>query len=149
MKKNSFEILVGFLVVLLSCVFLIVVSKTTNKQNMKNSYELKAVFNNIEGINSGSDIKISGVKVGLVSNVSLNEDYKAELTLKLPKDLQIPVDSIFKISTSGLIGGKFINIKIGADEMYFENNEMVEFTESTIDLEDLISNFVFNSGNKK
>ena len=149
MKNNKFETLIGTLVIIIAILFLSFASKITNsKQNVAGGYDIVAIFDNIDGINIGSDIKIAGVKVGSVSNIKLNDNYKAELTLKMPKDLNVPLDSIFKISTSGLIGSKFINVKIGAEEEYFKNGDKADFTESSMDLEDLISRFIFNTEKK-
>lgn len=146
---NNFEILVGFLVIVICTLFIFSsVKLSANREEISSGYKVIAEFDNVDGLNIGSEIKISGVKVGTVSNIILNkENYKAELSLKIAKDILVPTDSVFKVSTSGLIGNKFINIKIGADEDYLKNGDIVEFTESTMDLEDLISRFLFNSGN--
>ena len=149
MKNNTFETLIGALVIIVAILFLSFASKiTNNKQNVASGYDIIAIFDNIDGINIGSDIKIAGVKVGSVSNIKLNDNYKAELILKMPKNINIPLDSIFKVSTSGLIGSKFINVKIGAEEEYFKNGDKADFTESSMDLEDLISRFIFNTEKK-
>ena len=149
MKNSSFETLIGVLVIIVSILFLYLASKVSNgKQNITNNYKVYAVFDNIDGINIGSDIKISGVKIGSVADVQLNENYKAKLLLKLPKNLNIPSDSIFKVSTSGLIGSKFINIKIGGDEEFLKDGDVADFTESSMALEDLISRLIFNKENK-
>ena len=149
MKSNTFESLIGAIVIIIAIIFISMAYKVSgNKQKMASGYILLAEFNNIEGINIGSDIKISGVKVGSVIDINLNDNYKADVKLKLPNNILVPTDSIFKVSTSGLIGAKFVNIKVGADEEYFKNGDKVEFTESTIDLEDLIGRFIFNYENK-
>lgn len=150
MRNNSFETLIGALVILICILFIALSIKVSgSRQKLSSSYTVIAEFDNAEGLNIGSDIKISGVKVGNISNIELNkENYKAKTTLKIVNGLEVPADSVFKISTSGLIGNKFINIKIGADEEFLKNGDFVEFTESTMDLEDLISRFIFNSGNK-
>lgn len=150
MKNNTFETLIGGIVILVASLFLFLASKIINSnRGVSNSYELYADFNNIDGINIGSDVKIAGVKIGIVKNIIMDPStYKANIVMSLPSNINIPVDSIFKISTSGLIGGKFINIKIGADEEYYVDKDIVEFTESTMDLEDLISRFIFNSESK-
>ena len=150
MKNNSFETLIGALVIVVAGAFLFLSLKVSdNRQKLASGYNIITEFTNVDGINVGSDIKISGVKIGNVIDISLNkENYKANVVLKISKDVLIPVDSIFKISTSGLIGNKFINVKIGAEDEYFKGNEIAEFTESAMDLEDLISRFIFNSGNK-
>ena len=149
MKNNTFETLIGVIVIVVAILFTLTMYKfSNNKQKMSNGYILEGNFDNIEGINVGSDVKISGVKVGSVVDIKLDQNFQANVKIKLPNDLKIPVDSIFKISTSGLIGAKFINIKIGAEEEYFSNGNTVDFTESVMDLEDLISRFIFNSESK-
>lgn len=149
MKNNTFETLIGTLVLLIAILFTFMASKISDsRQKMSSGYVLNAKFNNIEGLNIGADVKVSGVKIGSVLDIDLNQNYMANVKIKLPKDLNVPVDSIFKVSTSGLIGNKFVNIKIGADEEYLKDGETAEFTESTMDLEDLIGRFVFNNENK-
>lgn len=149
MKNNTFETLIGAVVLLIAILFTFMALKISDsRQKISSGYVLNAYFNNIEGLNIGADVKISGVKIGSVLDIKLNKNYAANVRIKLPKDLSIPVDSIFKVSTSGLIGNKFVNIKIGADDEYFKNGETVEFTESTMDLEDLLGRFVFNNDNK-
>ena len=92
MKNSSFETLIGVLVIIVSILFLYLASKVSNgKQNITNNYKVYAVFDNIDGINIGSDIKISGVKIGSVADVQLNENYKAKLLLKLPKNLKLQI----------------------------------------------------------
>mgnify|MGYP003588572148 CR=1 FL=1 len=150
MKNNTLETLIGFLVLIVAGLFLFIASKVSNNmQVISSGIKLSGQFSNVDGINIGSDIKIAGVKVGSVLDVRIDEKtYKAILVLKINKDLNIPTDSLFKISTSGLIGGKFVNIKIGASDELFKDGDVVEFTESSMDLEDLIAKFLFNSGDK-
>ena len=149
MKSNTLESLIGALVIVIAIIFTSMAYKVSgNKQKMASGYVLLAEFNNIDGINIGSDIKISGVKVGSVIDIKLNDNYKADIKLKFPNDVLIPTDSVFKVSTSGLIGAKFINLKVGANEEYLKNGDKVDFTESTMDLEDLIGRFIFNNENK-
>jgi phospholipid/cholesterol/gamma-HCH transport system substrate-binding protein len=146
MKKNNFEVIVGSVVLLVAFLFFLTILKISKSTtSLDNTYNVVAEFNNIDGITIGSDVKISGVKVGTIEKITLNkENYNAVVVMNVEKDLKIPIDSIFKITSSGLIGGKFVNVKIGADEIFLENNSVAEFTESTMDLEDLISRFVFN-----
>ena len=74
MKNNKFETLIGTLVIIIAILFLSFASKITNsKQNVAGGYDIVAIFDNIDGINIGSDIKIAGVKVGSVSNIKLNQ----------------------------------------------------------------------------
>lgn len=149
MRNNTFETLIGVLVLLIAVIFTLMASKIADgRQKMASGYVLNAQFGNIEGLNIGADVKISGVKIGSVLDINLDKNYKANVKIKLPKDLAVPTDSIFKVSTSGLIGNKFVNIKIGADDENLKDGDTAEFTESTMDLEDLIGKFVFNNENK-
>ncbi len=150
MKNNSFETLIGALVIVICILFIFLSAKVSgSRQKLSSGYKIIAEFDNVDGLNIGSDIKVAGVKVGSILDISLNkENYRATIVLKVIDTLKIPADSIFKVSTSGLIGNKFINIKIGADEEFLKDGEYAEFTESSMDLEDLISRFIFNSGNK-
>lgn len=150
MKNNTFETLIGAFVVVIAGLFIFLSIKVSDsRQKLASGYKIIAKFNNIDGINIGSDVKISGMKIGNVTDMKFdNKNYKSLLVIKIPNNIKIPVDSIFKVSTSGLIGSKFINVKIGSEEEYFKNDETAEFTESTMDLEDLISRFIFNSDSK-
>ncbi|MDR2526597.1 MAG: outer membrane lipid asymmetry maintenance protein MlaD [Rickettsiales bacterium] len=150
MKDEKIEIIVGAIVLLVSVVFLayilIIYGKTSK---VTHGYNVIAEFSNIADLTIGNDVKISGVKVGTVSKIGLNSDYNAVVTMSIQDDLNIPNDSIFKISTVGLMGSKFVDVKIGGSEEYLSNNSSIDFTESALSLEDLISRFVLNSGNDK
>jgi phospholipid/cholesterol/gamma-HCH transport system substrate-binding protein len=150
MKNNVFETIVGTLVLLIAFIFFwFAISLSKNSKDIDNGYVLVAEFNNIGDLTIGSDVKISGVKIGSVAEIKLNkENYNAVVVLNIQKDINIPIDSIFKISSNGLMGGKFINVKIGGDESFLNNKSTAEYTESNIDLEDLISRFVFSNDKK-
>ena len=76
MKSNTLESLIGALVIIVAIIFTSMAYKVSgNKQKMASGYVLLAEFNNIDGINIGSDIKISGVKVGSVIDIKLNNNY--------------------------------------------------------------------------
>ena len=144
-KEQLFETIIGFLVIFCAVGFLafgltITNTKTTSK------YSLEAKFDNVEGILVGSDVKISGIKVGIVTDQHIDtETYSAVLQISIDKNIKIPRDSVAKVSTSGLIGSKFLEIQPGADEKYLKENEKLRYTQSTINLEDLISRFVFKN----
>jgi phospholipid/cholesterol/gamma-HCH transport system substrate-binding protein len=150
-NDSTFEILIGGVVLLVAFLFFLLVlnvSKTTTKS--KDGYSVIAEFHNAEGIVVGSSIKIGGVKVGNVIEMRLNkENYNATLVLDIENNVNIPVDSIFKISSSGLMGDKYVNVKIGADEVFLKKDSVVEYTESAMDLEDLISRFALGNSNKE
>ena len=148
MKKNLFETIIGFVVLICASMFLYFSLKISNTQII-HGYKVIAKFKNIEGITAGSDVKIGGIIVGSVVKQELDpETYEATITIEINKDVKLPSDTSIKISTSGLVGTKFVNLEPGADEEYLEEGDEVSFTQSTIDLEELLGKFVFNGKEK-
>ena len=144
MKKNYFELATGITVILLSFIFITFVIKITNKGVGQKTYILNAIFENIEGINVGTKIKIGGTEIGKVSNIKLEKDYSINVKLAINNGIKIPLDSSIKISTSGIMGGKYLKVIIGGDDTYLKKGDYFEFAESTLDLEDMITRFMLN-----
>lgn len=112
------------------------------------SYLLYGEFNNISGVKAGADIQISGVKVGTVKELALNDQSFAVVAMQLNREIKVPVDSIASVKSQGIIGDKFIQISLGGDELAFKDGETITDTESAVDLESLISKFAFGQVNK-
>ena len=112
------------------------------------SYTLNAEFSNISGVKLGADIQISGVTVGKVRQLRLNEDNLAMVAMQIDKGVKVPVDSIASVKSQGIIGDKFIQITLGGDETAYQPGETIVDTESAVDLESLISKFAFGQMDK-
>jgi phospholipid/cholesterol/gamma-HCH transport system substrate-binding protein len=104
---------------------------------------VRARFSNLGGLAPGASVLISGVAVGKVEKVELDERYAAIATLRVRKDVKLPSDTMAAIRSSGLIGEKHIALSPGADDTLLEPNELITDTESAVDLESLISRFAF------
>lgn len=105
-----------------------------------------ARFANAAGVNPGSNVVISGVTVGRVEAIRLNpKDFSAVVDLRLRRDLQLSTDSLVSVKTSGLIGDKFLAIQPGADTELIAAGDTFTETESTVDIESLISRFAFGN----
>ena len=113
-------------------------------------YELTAKFENIGGLRVGSPVSMSGVKIGQVEEIGFdNTEYKAVVKLRIePGYDQIPDDSDASIFTSGLLGGQYIGIGPGGSETYFKQGDQIQFTQSAIVLENLVSKFLFSQAGK-
>lgn len=105
-------------------------------------YEVHAVFSNSGGLKTGSTVVIAGVEVGRVKQVVL-DDYEARVVITLPLDVKLQDDAIASIKTKGLIGEKYIEITPGGSEELIKPGGLIRETEPAVDLEKLISNFVF------
>lgn len=105
------------------------------------TYTLYAEFENVAGIKTGSEVQIAGVAIGSVAALRLNEDGQAVASFKLNKSVQVPKDSIASVKSQGIIGDKFIRILPGGDEASYQPGETIVDTESSLDIESLISKF--------
>ncbi|RLB67395.1 MAG: outer membrane lipid asymmetry maintenance protein MlaD [Deltaproteobacteria bacterium] len=102
-----------------------------------------AQFDSVSGLKEGARVEIAGVLVGKVEKISLDEDDMAKVELAIFPEVKLQTDVIASIKTQGIIGDKFIKISPGGDDEYLKDGDQITETESAIDLEDLISKYVF------
>lgn len=109
-------------------------------------YRLSAKFENVGGLKVGAKVAMGGVTVGRVESIDYDStDYKAVVRLRIyPKYNRIPDDSDAAIYTAGLLGGQYIGVTPGGAETYYKDGQRIEFTQSAVVLENLISKFLFN-----
>ncbi|MBW1688129.1 MAG: outer membrane lipid asymmetry maintenance protein MlaD [Deltaproteobacteria bacterium] len=105
-------------------------------------FELYASFDDIGGLKERAPVKLSGVKVGQVDSVALDDLLRARVKLDLAPGLELPVDSAARILTSGVLGDQFIALEPGAEEDILRPGDEIEFTESALSIERLIGKFV-------
>jgi phospholipid/cholesterol/gamma-HCH transport system substrate-binding protein len=110
-----------------------------------NTYMINAEFDNVAGVKKGAAVQIAGVTVGEVAKVALGEYEAAVLTLRIDKSVQVPTDSMASVKSQGIIGDKYIQLSLGGDEEVFQPGELLRETESSVDIESLISKFAFGS----
>lgn len=111
-------------------------------------YQLIADFDDVGGVRAGADVMIAGVVVGRVEGVHLTDRDQAEVSMRINDGVKITSDAIASIRTKGIIGDRYIRIGEGGDENMLKNGERIEETEPAINLEDLVSKYIF-SGNSK
>lgn len=145
MKKINTESLIGISILVFclgSMAYLFKTIETNNSARIK-YHIFNARFNNLDGVTKGTDVKIAGVKVGYVKDVTLDKTtFQAIVMLKIDNTLKIPQDSILAVSTSGLIGSKYLEIKAGFEDQSLENKDFFTTTQSSQNIEDLVSKFV-------
>jgi phospholipid/cholesterol/gamma-HCH transport system substrate-binding protein len=143
MRKFDLELCVGIFMILgIVCLGYLSIKLGKLEVLGSNGYEVNAVFANAGGIKSGSTVVIAGVNVGRVKGVTL-EDYQARIVLHFPMDIKIQEDAIASIKTRGLIGDKYIEITPGGSDELIGPGGRIRDTQSAVDLEQLISNYVF------
>ena len=111
-------------------------------------YEIQAVFSSSGGLKTGSSVVIAGVDVGRVKKVVL-DDYEARVTMSLPLEVKIQEDAIASIKTKGLIGEKYVEISPGGLDENIEPGGVIRDTQPPIDIEQLISKYIFGTVSDK
>ncbi len=143
MKKFDVELCVGLFMILgILCLGYLSVKLGKLEVLGSQGYEVEAIFSNGGGIKPGSTVVIAGVEIGRVKKVSL-DDYQAVVVMDLAPDVKLQEDAIASIKTRGLIGDKFIEITPGGSEEVIGPGGKIRDTQSAIDFEELISNYVF------
>lgn len=148
-QSNYFEIIVGTFV-LFCAVFFLYNSVKSAKIKSTQGYNIIAKFDNIDGIANGSDVKVSGVKIGTIEDQFLDEkDFRAVLKISLGNEIKLPTDSSAKIASEGLLGSKYLAVTPGSEEEMLKAGDEIQFTQSSVNLEDLLGKFIFNSDANK
>lgn len=112
----------------------------------KGGLELYATFDEVSGLKTLAPVDIAGVRVGRVTGISLNDDYRAKVSMDVNPELELPVDTSASIITGGLLGDRYISLQLGGEEEILSDGEEIAFTESAVVLERLIGKLVNNLG---
>jgi phospholipid/cholesterol/gamma-HCH transport system substrate-binding protein len=146
MSRNILETLLGAVVLIVAVGFLAFAYSSSQIQE-NNGYELIARFDKVDGLEPGSDVRISGIKVGSVLDQTLDaETYRAEVRFSLREDVRLPADTSAAVVSNGLLGGKYLALVPGGDIEMLEAGDEVTLTQSAVNLEDLIGHMIFSQG---
>lgn len=146
MGRNLIETVMGAVVLVVAALFVAFIydQRTVSASD---GYPLKAKFDNVAGISSGSEVRIGGIKIGTVTSMDLEkETYRPVVSLQLKNTVKVPTDSSAAIVSEGLLGGKYVEIQPGAEEGMLKNGEEILFTQSSVNLEQMIGKFMFSGG---
>lgn len=139
-KTNKLEIFAGFLVIFSAALFFFYINSVYKSNSAKNEgYTIIAKFQNAGGIIEGNDVILAGIKVGKVEGTCLDvSDYSAIVKIKINNEIKLPKDSQFLIFNKGILGDKFINVSPGSENELLKNGDLAMYTQSAINVEDLI-----------
>ncbi len=144
-KKISFEFIVGLLILIITFVSFFYFALKIDYFDSSNKFNLNSKFFDIGGLTVGADVKSKGVKIGEVIEITLDDgSYMALVKSSLNNNLKIPIDSEVKIANNGFIGSPYVEITIGNNELFFQNNDITENNVDAVSLEEIINNFIFN-----
>ena len=143
MKTNILDAFLGFTVLLITGLFLFYVYITLDSKLFKSDgFRLHARFENIDGIVTGSKVKLSGVNIGTVKSISLEpESYYAFITMNFDKKFSFPDDTEASVQLEGLLGGSYISILPGGSDVMLLNDQEILYTQGSTSLLNLMLKF--------
>lgn len=145
MQRNAIEPILGALVLVAAFAFLVFAYNKAGQRSYSGGYALTARFSSIDGLETGSDVRIGGVKIGQVTDISLDpETYLAMVKLNVAPEVKLPTDSVASISTEGLLGGKYVGLEPGVSDNMLKPGGMITHTEASVSLEGLIGKFMYS-----
>ena len=148
MERRGLELGAGlFLIIGLSCLGYLSFKLGDIHPWGSSDYEIHAKFSNVAGLKEKAAVTMAGVTIGQVKSIKL-DDGQALLTLSIHKDVCLEEDVIASIKTMGIIGDKYVSVSPGASEEYIEPQGMIKDTQPPLDLENLVSKFVFGNVEK-
>jgi phospholipid/cholesterol/gamma-HCH transport system substrate-binding protein len=142
MKRAGLELTVGIFVLLgLACLAYLAVN-LGKMEIFGRGYQIFANFDNVSGLKTGAAVEVAGVEVGRVDSIRLTSFFQARVGMKLHTGLKVHDDAIASIRTKGIIGDKFVKLSPGNSEKLVPAGGKIINTESSIDLEELISSYI-------
>lgn len=149
MTRSIIETVLGAVVLLVAAVFLMFSYKTANVAT-GNGYEITADFSGIGGLKTGDDVRISGVKIGTIADVELDQDsFLARVHINVGDNYKLPVDTAALISSDSLLGGRYLALEPGAEEDFIEPGGRLQYTQAPQNLEQLLGQFIFSMQDEK
>jgi phospholipid/cholesterol/gamma-HCH transport system substrate-binding protein len=151
MRGNVIETIMGAVVLIAAALFLVFAYKTSQLRTVS-GYEVTADFARVDGIHQGSDVRISGVKVGTVLAEVLDpKTFLATIRMSIDPAIQLPDDTVAQVTSSGLLGDKYMSLTPGGSDKNIPMGGKIRYTQSSISLENLIGQMIFSApgGGKK
>lgn len=104
-----------------------------------------AAFDQTGGVKPRAPVVIAGVKVGQVSSIELDDNYRARITLDIDQRLHLPTDTTASIMTAGILGDRYVSLQVGGESQFLKPGDEITFTESAVILERLIGKLIHNT----
>ena len=144
MRRNTIETVLGGVVIVVAGFFLVFAYTSADLRRV-DGYEVTANFSSVGGLQSGSDVRISGVKVGTVTSQTLDPStYLAVVHMSIDPSIKLPKDTVAVIASESLLGGKYMSLQPGGDPDEIKPGGRIDFTQSTPGLEQLLGQVIFS-----
>ena len=146
-KENLIEALVGLLVLMVGIWFVVFAYQRTEAGGIGRGYSVTARFPNVTGVSVGTDVRVSGLKVGTVTSSRLDpQTYQALLELSLNDNVKLPIDTSAAITSEGILGGNYIALQPGGDSEMLRPGDEITDTHGSVDMLGLIGQVINRTG---
>jgi len=147
MSRAKLELAVGTFVAigLIALLFLAMKVSTVSSFSGGDGYEISANFENIGGLKVRAPVMMAGVRIGEVSDISLDGDtFEARVAFVLARQYKLPIDTSAAIFTSGLLGEQYISLEAGGDDANLKSGDVIKLSQSAMVLEQVLGQFLFS-----
>jgi phospholipid/cholesterol/gamma-HCH transport system substrate-binding protein len=149
MRGNVIETVMGAVVILAAALFLVFAYKSSQLRPVS-GYQVSADFARVDGIRQGSDVRMSGIKIGSVVAEALDpKTFLANLRMSIDPTVQLPDDTVAEIISAGLLGDKYLSLVPGGSDKVIPPGGKITYTQSSVSLENLIGQMMFTAPGAK
>jgi phospholipid/cholesterol/gamma-HCH transport system substrate-binding protein len=149
MRRNVIEIITGA-VVLVAAIAFLVFAYTRSGVSAVEGYEVTVKFSRVDGLANGSEVRISGIRVGTVVDQELDPaNYLATVHLRIASEIRLPTDTSARIQSDNLLANNYVMLEPGADDTYLEDGDEIVYAQAPINLADLIARLVLGVADQK
>jgi phospholipid/cholesterol/gamma-HCH transport system substrate-binding protein len=142
MRDNNVpETIIGAIVVAVAVLFVVFAYMRTGSGSLS-GYEIQARLPRVDGLGIGTDVRLSGIKIGSISDLTLDpKNYLVTVHMNIRDDVKVPTDSSILVTSAGLLGSSYLSINPGGDTKDLVPGSFFENVQGSIDLMNLIGRF--------
>jgi phospholipid/cholesterol/gamma-HCH transport system substrate-binding protein len=145
-QNNIAETIIGAIVVAVAIGFLVFAYNRTGSGSLS-GYEVNARLPKVDGLSVGTDVRLAGIKIGTVSEMTLDpKNYLVTVHMNVRDDIKIPADSSVMVTSSGFLGSQYLSITPGGDAKMMAAGEFFESAQGSIDVMGLVNRFATGAG---
>ena len=142
--RNMIETVMGAVVLAVAAIFLAFAYNHSSLRTVS-GYEVSARFDRVDGVTAGTDVRISGIKIGTVIDQRLDTDrYLAIVRMSIDPRVKLPTDTVAEVASEGLLGGRYLALIPGGETDMIKPGGEIKFTQSPVDLVQMLGKFMFS-----
>ncbi|MBM3531936.1 MAG: outer membrane lipid asymmetry maintenance protein MlaD [Alphaproteobacteria bacterium] len=143
--RSMIETVMGAVVIVVAAMFLAFAYNSSGLRTVS-GYEVSARFDRVDGVTAGTDVRVSGIKVGTVIDQRLDtERFLAIVRMSIDPKVKLPTDTVAEVASEGLLGGRYLALIPGGDTETIKPGGEIKFTQSSVDIVQMLGKFMFSA----